>query len=75
MIKCGRCKAKALKYNKIGQGQVLRCYEKRIKKYYGYIDEGQLKCSSCHNILGVLKNGHIKMIQKEFTYSGRKIRS
>lgn len=73
-IKCGRCKSKILKYNKIGHGKILRCYRERIHKLYGYVKEGQLKCRDCHHSIGNLKNGHFKMYGKEFTYSGRKIR-
>lgn len=74
-IRCGRCKAKVLKYNKIGQGRVLRCYYKRIKENNGLLEEEKLKCHQCGNTLGILKGGHIAMDQKEFKSSGKKIRT
>lgn len=34
VIKCSACKRKLWKYDKVGQGQVLRCYKDRITKEY-----------------------------------------
>jgi len=73
-IKCSRCKSKILKYQKIGYGQVLRCYLKRIKDNYGLVENDQLKCPRCENIIGIKQKGHFKMKQDEFTYGGKKIR-
>ncbi len=72
-IKCGRCKNKVLRYKKIGQGRVLRCYFSRIKKIFAPVEEGKLKCPSCGNVIGEKDNGFFKMNRDEFTYSGRKI--
>lgn len=72
-IKCARCKAKVLKYLKMGEGRVLRCYQKRIRRLYGILEGGELRCSNCRNRIGIQKRGHIKMNQKEFTAKGQKI--
>lgn len=74
IIKCARCKDKVLQYLKIGRGQVLRCYQQRIRKLYGTLEEGELRCGNCKNRMGIQKGGYIKMIGKEFTSSGQKIR-
>lgn len=33
-IRCAKCKSKLWKYDKIGQGEVLRCHKARITKWY-----------------------------------------
>jgi len=73
-IKCARCKAKIMKYHKIGYGRVLRCYFQRIKENYGLEKEKELQCPSCGNAIGERRRGHYRMYQKEFTGSGKKIR-
>ena len=34
IVKCAACKKKLWRYDKIGQGEVLRCHKDRIKKIY-----------------------------------------
>lgn len=75
IIKCSRCKSKVLKYHKIGQGRVLRCYQDRITKIYGIFEEQKLKCPGCKNIIGVDKDGFLKMTKDAFTYTGKKVRT
>lgn len=76
IIKCSRCKAKILKYKKIGKGRVLRCWEGRIRKMYGLLEGGRLICRKCGNVIGEVEGNnrgtYIKMNQSEFTYSGTK---
>lgn len=76
-IKCARCKDKILKYKKIGEGRVLRCWEEKIKRIYGEIKDDQLACSGCDNLIGEIKTDHrtnyVDMNQPEFTYSGTKV--
>ncbi len=79
-IKCARCKTKLFKYKKIGQGKVLRCYEKRIKRIYeAQVTDDQLLCGGCENTVGELveRGGrrHVKMNQMAFTFTGTKIGS
>ena len=71
-IKCAGCKTKLWKYEKLGHGEVLRCYKKRIHKIYNIEkEENKIKCP-CGNVIGIDKGGHIKMISKAFTYTGTK---
>jgi len=72
-IKCSACKKKLWKYQKYGQGEVLRCHKDRIVKMYQSIEDGdKLKCR-CGKDIGIDKGTYIKMIGKAFTYSGTKI--
>ncbi|OWZ83532.1 hypothetical protein [Natranaerobius trueperi] len=72
-IKCGGCKSKIFKYQKIGKGKVLRCYKKRIKRVYqGKVHSNKLICGSCNNVIGNLEERLIQMNQDSFTYSGKK---
>ena len=76
-IKCARCKEKILKYKKIGEGKVLRCWEEKITRIYGEITDEKLICPNCDNIIGNVKTergtNYVDMEQPEFTYSGTKI--
>ncbi|MCJ7602833.1 MAG: hypothetical protein MUO63_15215 [Desulfobulbaceae bacterium] len=40
LVKCAACKRKLWRYDKIGQGEVLRCHKDRIKKMYGSKNDG-----------------------------------
>ena len=72
VLKCGACKKKLWRYDKIGPGEVLRCHKDRIIKMYASIKEdNKIKCP-CGKDLGIDKGAHIKMISKAFTYSGTK---
>ncbi len=77
-IKCAKCKAKIMKYKKIGQGKVLCCWGDKIKKMYGHIRDEKLLCSNCDNLIGEIRSkGHrnyVSMNRDQFTYSGTKIR-
>ncbi|MEZ4707883.1 MAG: hypothetical protein R3A44_11785 [Caldilineaceae bacterium] len=71
-IKCAACKRKLWKYEKIGQGKVLRCYKERIGRFYdARIGDGLAVCA-CGKKIGVDEGDHIKMIASAFTYSGTK---
>jgi hypothetical protein len=71
-IKCAKCKAKIIKYLKIGKGKVLRCYKKRIKTYYISPKDGKLVCE-CGNVIGEDREWYFHMIQSAFTYSGHRL--
>ena len=71
-IKCAACKKKLWKYDKIGPGEVLRCYKDRVTKWYVSIKKNnKIKCL-CGKNIGIDKGQHIKMISKAFTYTGTK---
>ena len=71
-IKCAACKRKLWKYEKIGKGEVLRCYKDRIERKYEVQFDGDKIICVCGNEIGIDKGSHIKMIKKGFTYSGMK---
>lgn len=71
-IKCAACKRKLWKYEKIGQGEVLRCYKDRITRHYAARqEEGAIYCP-CGKRIGIDEGDYIKMIGNAFTYTGTK---
>ncbi len=72
LIRCAACKKKLYKYDKIGQGEVLRCHRDRITKLFS-VDLGtkEMNCS-CGRKIGINKGTFYKMIAKAFIYSGTK---
>ena len=76
-IKCVKCKDKVLKYHKVGAGQVLKCWETKIKKIYGKLENDKLYCPNCGNLIGDIKTtrgkNYVAMEQEQFTYSGHKV--
>lgn len=72
ILKCAACKKKLWRYDKIGQGELLRCHKARIVKIYGCA-AGQDKISCrCGRPVGIDKGSYYKMIGKAFTASGSK---
>ncbi len=72
VLKCAACKKKLWKYDKIGQGEVLRCHKNRIIKLYISRKEGSKINCTCGKSIGIDKGTYIKMIRAAFTYSGTK---
>lgn len=68
-IRCAKCHKKVFKYNKIGKGRLLHCWENRIIEDYSIRDGNKIKCQ-CGNVLGIVQNRWIKMKQNSFIYSG-----
>jgi hypothetical protein len=71
-LKCAACKRKLWKYEKIGNGEVLRCHKRRIEREYEYQRQGDKILCLCGKEIGIDKGSHIKMIKKGFIYSGKK---
>jgi len=71
-IKCAACKRKLWKYEKIGQGQVLRCYKDRITRWYDIQQTGMAFLCTCGKRIGMDEGDYIKMIGNAFTYTGTK---
>ena len=72
VLKCAACKKKLWRYDKIGQGELLRCHKARIDKFYGCEEkEGKMQCR-CGRPIGIDKGSYYKMISKAFTASGSK---
>ena len=78
-IKCAKCKAKIMKYKKIGEGRVLRCWESKINRMYeGKVEDKDLICGECGNIIGEIKENKkgtrfVDMNRESFTFTGTKI--
>jgi len=68
-IKCSRCKSKIFKYQKIGKGKIITCWNSRIHKDYGQREKGQVLCA-CGNIIGAEIVRGVRMKHGNFTYSG-----
>ena len=72
VIRCAACKSKLWKYDKIGQGEVLRCHKDRIAKNYTSQTVNNKIICLCGKEIGIDKGSYIKMIGKAFTYTGTK---
>ncbi len=73
-IKCAACKTKIMKYKKIGEGRVLRCYRDRITRLYDADVQGDsLCCGECGRVIGEIEDDRVNMNSQAFTYSGSKI--
>ncbi len=72
VLKCAACKKKLWKYDKVGQGEVLRCHKDRIMRLYATRkEENKIKCT-CGKVIGIDRGTYIKMIRAAFTCSGTK---
>ena len=71
-IKCAACKRKLWKYEKIGKGDVLRCYKSRIEREYVYQQVGYKILCVCGGEIGIDKGSYVKMIKKGFVTTGTK---
>ncbi len=58
-----------MKYRKIGEGRVLRCYKVRITRMYIDPPQGDLRCP-CGQVLGLDRQQWYQMKQGAFTYRG-----
>ena len=72
LIRCAECNRKLWKYDKIGQGKILKCYKVRISKLYNVNQEKNRVRCLCGKDIGEDKGIYIKMIGRSFTYSGTK---
>ena len=73
IIRCAACKRKLWRYDKIGQGEVLRCHKNRIKKLFlaDIAGNGRVYCP-CGKDIAIDKGSFYKMIAKAFIYKGTK---
>lgn len=67
-----------MKYKKIGQGKVLKCWENKIQRIYqGQVEDDSLTCSECGNEIGKIPDtsgeNYVKMNGDSFTYTGTKV--
>ncbi len=72
-IKCAACRRKMWKYQKLGQGEVLRCHKERIFKMYEMHErDGKIYCL-CGKVVGIDKGSFYSMVRGSFTYAGTKV--
>ncbi len=72
-VKCAACRKKLWKYNKLGQGEVVRCHKERISKWYDVLEkDGKIYCT-CGKVIGIDKDTFYSMIKNSFTYAGTKV--
>jgi hypothetical protein len=57
-IKCSQCKRKIFKYNKIGKGRILRCWDTRIIEDYSIRCDNEVRCK-CGNVIGIKESKSI----------------
>ena len=74
IIRCSKCKEKIWRYDKIGQGEVLRCHKARIDRVFNepLIFEHKILCPNCKTPLGIDKGSFYKMDPNAFMYKGTK---
>ena len=68
-VRCAKCKKKIFKYEKIGEGHLLRCWKSKIRRDYSVRDGREVKCP-CGNLIGIEENNYINMKQHHFICSG-----
>lgn len=70
-IRCSKCKTKLWKYDKIGQGEVLRCHKARISKWY--VEEemqgDKIVCPACKPLV-LIREASTKWIPMPFYIKG-----
>ncbi len=72
-IRCAACKTKLFRYDKIGQGEVLRCHKERISRVFTRMrNQGDKYFCPCGKPIGIDKGGFYKMVAGAFTYKGIK---
>ncbi len=72
-IKCAACRRKLWKYEKLGQGEVLRCHKTRISKMYDVHERhGKVWCL-CGKVIAIDKETFLGMVKGSFTYAGTKV--
>jgi hypothetical protein len=70
-IRCAKCKGKIFRYQKLGKGRVLHCWQKRIIRDYGLREGNKVLCK-CGNLIGIDEGKWVKMRQGSFIYTGTK---
>ena len=69
IIRCAKCRAKLLRYKKIGKGKLLHCWKDRILEDHTMRNGDEIRCP-CGNLIGIDEKKWIKMKQAAFTWSG-----
>jgi hypothetical protein len=68
-IRCIKCKQVVLKYQKIGKGNLWRCWKSRIKRDHSIHQGNGIRCV-CGNLIGIEEEKWIRMKQHAFEISG-----
>lgn len=72
IIRCAYCKAKLLKYEKVGPGRVIRCHKARIVKFFKARTTADSLMCPCGKTIGIDMGRFFKMNADAFTSSGVK---
>ncbi len=72
VLKCAACRKKLWRYDKIGQGELLRCHKARIDKMYGSSFDGHKIHCRCGREVGIDKGSYYQMVKGAYTSSGSK---
>ncbi len=72
-VKCAACRKKLWKYQKLGQGEVIRCHKERISKLYDIEERGGKIYCLCGKVIGIDKGTFYSMVKNAFTYAGTKV--
>lgn len=70
-IKCSHCHRKLMKYEKIGEGRILRCWKSRIRRDFLIYRSNGVYCQ-CGRKIGSDEGKYIRMKQSAFIYRGTK---
>ena len=69
-VRCARCKRKLFRYEKIGEGRLLRCHKTRIARVFeGQFFESGLSCP-CGSRIGSDEGSWIDMIPGRVVTTG-----
>ncbi len=72
IIRCAACRKKLWRYDKVGQGEVLRCHKDRITKIFNsQINNHKIQCP-CGKDIAIDKGSFYRMISNAFTSKGTK---
>ncbi len=72
-VKCAACRKKLWKYQKLGQGEVIRCHKERISKLYDIKEKDDKIYCLCGKVIGIDKGTFYSMVKNSFTYAGTKV--
>jgi len=71
-VRCSRCKRKLFRYEKVGEGRLLRCHKARITRVFeGVFTNTELRCP-CGARIGADKGPWFKVLPGSVTVAGTK---
>jgi hypothetical protein len=61
-LRCARCKRKLLRYDKVGEGRLLRCHKTRITRVFEAVLEGHHLTCPCGGLIGTDEGNWIAVV-------------